>query len=476
MICAECDDKLETLNQFRIQAIVAQHEFEDILKSLTYHEQDYPYSNMNMMNQMQTMRGIDDEIYDNHHIYTEQPAASLEDKYSTDGYSSHDQCHYIGELHLALDDEDDNQAETQSLVSNPYAENIQPEISMTPQLAPIIEEVLPETDPVLSEVTKEEDFHYDDFDDTCQSFTSTSPIDRNNVDNAIDQKIEEMILNKGKKRNPKICPVCNKLFRTNWKLKEHMEVHAENQTKFICSFEGCQKAFKSKIGVEEHQAKHTGKFDTFPMVSGFLMLCLILGEFKFSCGICSKPFFNRSYLISHQRQHTNQKIFPCSLCPKTFKTKQNLLDHENRHRGIKSFVCHCSKSFTTKTHLESHQKTHQADELKEKFVCGECNKSFGTKSYLKTHMKWHQVELKNFKCYCGKNFTQLSDLKSHYLVHTQEKPHQCEKCGRSFARVDGLVGHTKRVHSDNRHVCNDCGKGYTKLSSLTNHKQRCMFL
>ncbi|KAG5668634.1 hypothetical protein PVAND_016569 [Polypedilum vanderplanki] len=116
-----------------------------------------------------------------------------------------------------------------------------------------------QSDPVPNEPISPppfDDFPYDDFDESRESF----PSDRNNVDNAIDKKIEEFIQNKRSKTNPKICTICNKLFRTNYKLREHMQTH-ENNPNFICEFSECGKTFKSKIGLKEHSARHTGQFN-----------------------------------------------------------------------------------------------------------------------------------------------------------------------------------------------------------------------
>lgn len=368
-------------------------------------------------------------------IYSSTPAP-------TTIQSSHEydnQCSYIEhDLHLALDD--DNQTDNQSLVSISNNENLyqtahQPNISplspattpslvQAPQLTPQPSEVqncfIEETtvtdqyaEPVEIQPENEyfdsfpnddnDSFTYDDFDESCQSV----PSDRNNVDNAIDKKIEEFIQNKGSKTNPKICTVCNKLFRTNYKLRVHMETH-DNNAKFICTFEGCNKAFKSKIGLQEHAAKHTGNY-------------------SFTCEVCQKQFLLRSYFVAHQRIHSNanQKTFSCSLCSKTFKSKQNLIDHENCHLGLKYFKCEiCQKSYTTKTHLDIHMKSHnQLDQ----FQCSVCKKLFKSKNYLKIHIKTHFDELKNYSCgYCGKKFIQMSDLKIHSRTHTGERSFVCE--------------------------------------------------
>lgn len=265
-------------------------------------------------------------------IYATTPAPTTIQ--SSHGYES--QCYIEHDLHLELDD--DNQTDNQSLISMSNNENIyltvhQPHLSpLSPATTPILvqaPQITPHAescfvgdqsgvnryvDMITDSFPKEDNdsFIYDDFDESCQSV----PSDRNNVDNAIDKKIEEFIQNKGNKANPKICTVCNKLFRTNYKLRVHMETHAENNAKFICNVENCVKTFKSKIGLQEHAAKHSG-------------------EYNFTCEVCHKQFLLRSYFVAHQRIHskTNQKTFSCSLCPKIFNSKQNLIDHENCHLG-----------------------------------------------------------------------------------------------------------------------------------------------
>ena len=463
IICNDCDNKLNLFNQFRINSVRVQHEFADIIKS--FHPIHYETNIEYYPHEMESIRGIEENMYVNvENIYASTPAPTT--IHSNHGYEN--QCYIDHDLELTLGDD---QTDNQSLVSMSNNDSIyttvqQPHISpLSPAVTPILvpqPQITPQVSdtPIYSEGSyveppieqydeakveysepkvmeqyieqpeqyaesaveqyeeqmtennflesfPEDDnnsFTYDDFDDTCQSV----PSDRNNVDNAIDKKIEEFIQNKGKKANPKICTVCNKLFRTNYKLRVHMETHAENNAKFICTFENCNKAFKSKIGLKEHAARHTGTYN-------------------FTCETCQKQFLLKSYFVAHQRIHstTRLKSFACSLCPKVFKSKQNLIDHENCHLGLKYFKCEvCSKSFVTKTHLDHHVKSHnQSDQ----FLCSICNKFLKTKNYLKIHIKTHFEELKNYTCgYCKKKFIQMSDLKIHSRTHTKEKNFVCE--------------------------------------------------
>lgn len=394
---------------------------------------------------MEAMRSsIDESMYINvENLYSSTPAPSTIQ--STQEYEA--QCAYH-DLHSLMDD--DNQNDEQSLVlastqelyvHQPHCSPLPPantpiyvqQPQTTPQNetcyqqqtepTPTIEsqyvdaqqnqsQILEPPPPLQtaeenSEPFPQEDndsFNYSDYDEECQSV----PSDRNNVENAIDKKIEEFIQNKGTKA-PKICTVCNKLFRTNYNVRVHMEVHAERK-KFVCEVENCGKSFKSKIGLQEHSGLHNADI------------------YKFTCEVCSKKFVLRTYFVAHMRVHStnpNAKTFCCSLCPKTFNYKQNLIDHENAHLGMKFFKCEiCPKAFNTKTHLDVHTRSH-GNEVE--VHCPVCNKFLKSKKCLRNHMKCHDDNLKRHICnICNKKFFQLSDLQKHERVHNKEKGYICE--------------------------------------------------
>jgi hypothetical protein len=333
-----------------------------------------------------------------------------------ESYGSH-QLHFDTQLHLALDD--DNQGDNQPTIYQPIHTPISPATTPTiiphsnhhiephPEQHETVEGSHYEQQLVLDEYCEEapnppdDDFTYDDFDESCHSFPN------DNVEHAIDKKIEEFIQNKRNKGNPKICTVCNKLFRTNYKLREHMTTHAENGVKYVCDFGDCKKSFRSKIGLKEHAARHCNKFN-------------------FTCTHCDKKFLLRSYFVAHQKIHSDVKSFACSMCSRNFKSKQNLINHENFHYGLKHFSCtSCSKQFTTKSNLDNHVKTSHMQG--EQFECEDCHKFFKTKTYLKVHRKSHYKEWQTHACdVCGKTFAQLCDLKIHSKTHTKEREFVCE--------------------------------------------------
>ncbi|KAJ8956017.1 hypothetical protein NQ318_006293 [Aromia moschata] len=115
-------------------------------------------------------------------------------------------------------------------------------------------------------------------------------------------------------------------------------------------------------------------------------------EYDFSCPTCGKGFQCKSYLMVHQRVHSDVKPYPCTTCGQNFKTKQSLLDHTNRHLGVKPYMCEiCGRGFITKGLCRAHQKVHSGLDNR-KYSCKICSKMFVSKSYLQTHLRIHTGE------------------------------------------------------------------------------------
>ncbi|CAG9770477.1 unnamed protein product [Ceutorhynchus assimilis] len=252
------------------------------------------------------------------------------------------------------------------------------------------------------------------------------------------------------KAGGKVCTVCGKVYKSNYKLTEHMTKHT-GERPHKCKT--CNKGFRSKIGLSQHEATHTGNFEL-------------------RCPTCGKGFQCKSYLMVHQRVHSDVKPFPCKTCGLSFKTKQSLLDHTNRHLGVKPFSCSiCNRGFITKSLREAHEKTHAGIDNR-KYSCKVCQKKFVSKSYLQTHFRIHTGE-KSFICeVCGKGFLTSVDLKIHLTMHTGEKTYVCEMCGKAFARRDALKCH-RRMHTGERpYSCDVCGRTFTQFTPMANHKRQ----
>lgn len=78
--------------------------------------------------------------------------------------------------------------------------------------------------------------------------------------------------------------------------------------------------------------------------------------------------------------------------------------------------------------------------------CDLCSKTFSTKSKLIIHKRSHSGE-KPFVCnVCEKPFSQKPHLQRHYLLHTSQKPFKCKVCGHKCRQKSNLKQHYVTVH------------------------------
>ncbi|MDP0561842.1 MAG: C2H2-type zinc finger protein [Candidatus Endonucleobacter sp. (ex Gigantidas childressi)] len=134
------------------------------------------------------------------------------------------------------------------------------------------------------------------------------------------------------------------------------------KTKYAC--EKCNKEFRFRWNLHEHERLHTGVK-------------------PFACKVCEKVFPSKSNLASHMIHHAEERPFGCTYCGKDFKRRWGLTEHTKTHTGEKSFICqHCSKRFRSQSNLTVHLRTHDDEKP---FVCDQCNKAFRHKSSLTAH-------------------------------------------------------------------------------------------
>ncbi|XP_059174449.1 transcription factor E4F1-like isoform X2 [Physella acuta] len=126
---------------------------------------------------------------------------------------------------------------------------------------------------------------------------------------------------------PFSCEVCGQSFKELTVLKVHALVHSDER-KFVCSFENCPYAFKTKGGLVRHTRRHTG-------------------ERPFACERCGRSFTESGALTRHLKARRNCSQTPTSAYPRYMK---NWTYHPNipavvdpnqrsvRANGTKNFV------------------------------------------------------------------------------------------------------------------------------------------
>ena len=151
----------------------------------------------------------------------------------------------------------------------------------------------------------------------------------------------------------KICPVCNKGFPDNYKLKRHMGSHTRSNPKPVN---------KDKVRVEG----------------------------KCKCTECGKGFDNNYSLQRHMNSHNGVKPFQCEICNRQFTRKDSLHDHMNLHTNEKPFTCHlCSEGFSSRGKLRMHVIWH-TDATP--YKCDECDRAFKCTRSLRRHKETHLPE------------------------------------------------------------------------------------
>ena len=165
--------------------------------------------------------------------------------------------------------------------------------------------------------------------------------------------------------------------------------------------------------------------------------------------------------INSEKKNTEKKIkkFKCEKCLKIFSTNGNLKNHINTiHNKILPFKCpisNCLNSYSNKSRLEVHLRTHSGIKP---YSCPICKKLFNEKGNLKTHILFH-TNVRPFKCpHCNKSYKTNGHLKDHIdILHFKIKKFHCQICGVKFGRRSTLTAHVK-IHFDKNYLGNEISK------------------
>ncbi|CAK8686468.1 unnamed protein product [Clavelina lepadiformis] len=187
----------------------------------------------------------------------------------------------------------------------------------------------------------------------------------------------------------------------------------------------------------------------------------------FCCTVCAKSFTKKSNMKRHLKTHTGTRLYQCEVCSKSFSLSSNLQRHMKVHSGERPYKCKvCCKSFSDSSDLKRHMKVHTGERP---YECEICFKSFSQSSHLQLHMKVDNGE-RPYQCkVCCKSFLQSNTLRNHLKIHTGERPYQCKVCFKSFSQ-SGIINAHMRTHTGERpHHCDICFKSFSRTTYLQTH-------
>ncbi|KAI5716917.1 hypothetical protein M8J76_014568 [Diaphorina citri] len=244
---------------------------------------------------------------------------------------------------------------------------------------------------------------------------------------------------------PYTCDYCNKCFKQEAHLKQHVRIHTDDRP-YGCTY--CGKAFRQKAVLNQHVRLHTG-------------------EKPYSCETCGEKFRQMTTLKLHARKHLCEAIssgYPAT--PGMFGTQYKDIIKLMNRAGPGSENQQAATALSQ--HIQQMQQQQQVNGNKaagtgrgrgrpvsapsdpelyyveRPHACKFCNKCFKQEAHLKLHIRTHS-DYRPFGCtYCGKAFRLKAILNQHLRLHTGEKPYACETCGEKFRQMTTLKLHMRK--------------------------------
>ncbi|NXX55024.1 ZN879 protein, partial [Scopus umbretta] len=191
------------------------------------------------------------------------------------------------------------------------------------------------------------------------------------------------------------CPVCRKNFLLKINLVIHQRSHS-SWVPYICAH--CDRSFMSKKKIQRHLRAWAAKGFCQPSEEeersrrapcpasqprapsrdcgtvrgkpGPSRYPLSPGKMMYTCNECMENFSSQSFLILHQRRHTNRHLILCPCCNRSFTWASDFVRHHQTHTGERPYQCGvCQKTFKRYYHLNVHQRTHVRQERP--YGCGD---------------------------------------------------------------------------------------------------------
>ncbi|SPP86913.1 zinc finger protein 391 [Drosophila guanche] len=246
---------------------------------------------------------------------------------------------------------------------------------------------------------------------------------------------------------PYVCKVCQKPFRQQCRLNQHMRSHIHEKL-YRC--DECGKKLKHLRNFKEHMLTHSNVK-------------------PHQCPICDRFYRTTSSLAAHKRTHAEEKPHTCEKCGRGYAALDHLKRHMLTHTGERPYACDlCDKAYYDSSSLRQHKVSHTGAKM---FTCEICGVGLSQKSGYKKHMLVHSGA-KPHKCHiCGRAFTFTSNLNAHVRLHSGDKPFKCEICSKAFPTKKRLVSHL-RVHNKESRINGVSNRSNTASMPVANLHQR----
>ncbi|KAJ8919014.1 hypothetical protein NQ315_016919, partial [Exocentrus adspersus] len=286
----------------------------------------------------------------------------------------------------------------------------------------------------------------------------------------IKEELEEKYRNLQKREIESViykCSVCNKEFDVILEYLEHQDEHA-GQLVFNC--DRCNEVFSSRPELVAHERQHKNPCPKCgkPILRSSMKIHLIQHTDRFVCSQCSHRFNSGATLKQHIiTVHTNIKDHVCEQCGKSFSSKTAMNVHLKTHRDERPYACKlCSFTGRTSSSIYIHMATH----AREIHGCEICPKTFKSWRNLADHQRRVHSKLKKHECsYCDKKFVDNYMLQVHIRTHTGLRPYLCTLCGKSFIRSDSLKEHMATHGTRKLYDCNQCLKKFASKRGFARH-------
>jgi len=282
---------------------------------------------------------------------------------------------------------------------------------------------------------------------------------------------------------PFSCALCNKVYRHKQGLVEHNRTHT-GEKPYQCS--KCDKLFTRLSGLKIHMNTHSDEVYSKCSLCGLDFQSLRAFEahmsshdvddhdvMRLKCDLCEREFLEQIKMEEHMALHLSEP-FLCSICELGFPDEEELFKHKKVHEGQHRPTCDiCFKSFSISSNLNKHMLRHGEP----MFKCDDCPKSFFTSDDIIQHRKVHNYSADQmYQCgVCLKTLQTQSIMKEHMRKHTEVgNLYPCVVCNKTFNFKANLLKHmaTHSVTSERKvYKCQVCDKEFSSRNRLTNHER-----